>query len=407
MKIDSSKTLYSSTSKTTKILPSSLSLAHSNICWQSTSQTYPSTLPSSLFSDEITFNSECPNQFLKLSNQSVGTYSLTSLAQDYYSIMSKWYSDSVQFIKAMNLNQHDTKSFEQLGDKFALQAKLESENAKKNLDNYQQLMSKTFASFDVFSYTLIGVNKACFKDSSTYEEIWGLGWVGELFKVESFSFNKAGIESEAISENSLNEDQTNFSILNNFSADRRSKKYIDQFQENNNLHITKPNKTSKSLTSLKDLHSLAADSVFNVYKLNSKLAPLLLTMIILSILFLFFTSVSEYDYQTSKQPTCSKIFYSIIITLLFMGLLTAQIILLIINTNISGLFLRIQNNSCLDPSIISLIQGDLPIQGSLTLLAVGLLLLLLSGLSGLLFVCRLCGKRKKYRLWRSPGRRFA
>jgi hypothetical protein len=264
----------------------------------------------------------------------------------------------------------------------------------------------------------VGVNKTCFGSQEVYQDIFDWGMLLSFFEIEEYIISKVGVglhnrSNKEFKNKSIRRLERKLSNSPEMNFKNSSSSIKKQSNILNNLYsITnriKFSKISKSveLLSLKDLHSLAANSIQSIYKAQDKTKQLFLALVILSAISIFIIACAEYDYRITKKNKCTKVCYTVLLCLLFLGVLITTIMIIISSSILSQIIRRLEDDSCFDSNFVSHLKDDLVIQKLLIPICVGFGLTFLVWVLGVLLSCHFCGQRSKHRLWKPFGGRFA
>lgn len=416
--IDSSRSLYFSSLKTEARIPIGLDISLSDICWDRRHFLFKTDTPSDTFQDEVLFKNQCAKTLYTLSENQIGDVSLINLIISFSNLESQWYQ---QVLDQMDTNLPNSEHVDIVDSSQTQQLReyitLKKENSSRHLENYGKLIKSPSDQYKLFKFDLVGVNKTCFGSQDVYQDIFNWGVLLSLFDIEEYSITKVGVGIEAYSNLKLKNKsirKLERKLANSSNIDNLDSSSIKQDSNilNNLYSIVKHKnipKTAQSVTllSLKDMHSLAANSILSIYSTQDKTKQLFLALVILSGITIFIIACAEYDYRITKKNKCSKVCYLIMLCILFLGVFVTCILIIISSSILSKILRKLEENTCLDPSFFSQIKDDMVIQKLLIPVCVGFGLTFLVGLLGVSLSCHFCRKRSKHRIWKPFGGRFA
>lgn len=337
---------------------------------------------------------------------------------DSFSLLEgKWYQDVLDQMKLVMPNQGHVDGFA-FKENEALEEALGLKigNAGRHYKNYEVLLGGR-QEFSFFRFDLVGVNKACFASQGSYEEVFDFGVLADLFGLEVFSIqsNGSGLEGahnsglKGKSIRQLERQLSDYSLQQHSDTGITSPKHNILANQNQPDFTPKLMKTVKNinLLTIQDLHSLASNSIQNIYTTQTKAKEIFLALLILSAMGIFILACAEYDYRITRRNKCTKVCYFILLALVFIGVVVCLILLIISAALLSSILSKMKEKVCIDLKMAELVADDITLGKVVIPLAVGLGLCVFSAVLGVLLSCHFCGTRWKYRLWKSFGGRFS
>lgn len=323
----------------------------------------------------------CSNILFSSSSSKIGNYSLKRVINDYFELTNKWYNELLLYFNSINLNENDFNRFDENNSII---------QESQNIYNNSQKLKNNIDVFDgepvdnVIQYDLIGINKECFVDPIKFNEIWKYGIFNQIFGLEEYE-----IKSTLNNKNSKRKLERSLSILNN--------------------EIPKIQKISKviEISSIKSLHLFAADCVHNFLLMNKYLEYIVIFLIVLTFIYLFILSISEYVFKTSQSTNCCKVFWIIILSIFIALQLLCLITLTIAFSYNKNIFDNLQDNQCLDQKITNLLKDEIKINKFWYFLVINFILIFLELIFGIIFCVMLYRNKQKHRFWKSIPDRLA
>lgn len=415
MALDSSRSLFFTSSSISSRIPTGLGLSFAEVCWRRTHFSFLFSSPSGTFLDQILFSQKCPRVLYEVDSNSVGKDSLLDLLESSANFEADLYSSLKQSLHSSlpNSSHLDVFSSSQT-ESLQTSLDLKLNNSSAQVSNFSKLVAKQSDSFHVIKSDLVGLNKECFQSDSTYSQVFDFGWAALILSLEQFSISKFGVALENSTARKLkgNSNRKLERKLSN-SLFKIPPETTPDKTDSILMNLTKPNPQSQKLSktgvavfSLSDLHILAANSLGNVYSLQSLVQPVFLSLLICAALAILFIACAEYDYRITRNNTCSKVCYSIFLGLLFLGIVVSSVIILICQVAVKNVISNIKEHVCIDLDLVSQVEEDLVISNLLIPICVGLGLTILLSILGLFLSCHFFKKRWKYRLWKPTGGRF-
>ena len=331
------------------------------------------------FKDDFNLNQECSSSLFNSSSSLVGRYQIKSLIEDYYEITNEWFNELSIYFKSLNINLKDSERFE--GNKKVIVASEEVlDNAKKIKENLNKYDFNPIS--NILGFGLIGVNKNCFLDSDNYKKIFNWGVFEQMFNIDKYTISTSSTSTK----NTKRKLERSLSILNN-----EIPRILEEVQIN----------------TLNDLHSFAASSLDNFLLINKNLDKITKSLLIISFLFLFFLSLTEYIFTTTSAKGCCKILWMILGIIFIFGQLICMSFLTIAYKYNKSTISNITENSCFDKSVINLLNEEIWLNKYLYLLAFSFVLIFIELLFGILYCVMIKKKKYKHRFWKPIPIRLA
>ena len=373
-------------------------------------------LPKDTFLDELRFAAACPKLLYSNTSNAIGKISVLDLIGSFSALEKSWFSSVLSEMEKAQPNSTHSPVIPN-GQDQALKDSLEAKiaNSEKQLKNYNILLKKTTDDFSVFKFGLVGLNKACFASDEAYQQIFGLGRLGSIYPIEEYSIGSAGVSKiqapmRASSIRKLERKLANSKIYNSqmdeFGGSSQKRNLLKNLARSPSSGSVKYSKTSKSVLSMSDLHTLAGLTFYNLYSIQYQNEKVFVALVVLCALAIVSLAVAEHDYRVTRNNKCSKFCFGVVMAVLFVGTLVCTIIILMSQVIISSVFGKAKENSCIDSALISKMEEDLVIKKLLIPICVGFGVLAFASILGASLSCYLCGQRPKYRLWNPKGGRF-
>lgn len=166
------------------IIPTSLSLAYSGVCWEHHTQTLSQNIHKNLFSGVIAFSEKCKDYLYSPKNNIIGEFSLTLLIKSMTESIQSWYDQLKSKVVEMTPNEADSEIFSESMDRYLQSGRERFENLTGMGSNYKVISASFGDILKIFSHSLVGVEKKCFASTKEYEQIWGLGVTAKLMGID-------------------------------------------------------------------------------------------------------------------------------------------------------------------------------------------------------------------------------
>lgn len=407
------------------IIPTSLSIAYSGVCWEHHTRTLSKQTSNNIFSGVISFSEKCKDYLYSPSNNTVGEISLTELVNSYTELLKSKYNDLSASLSQILPNQTDSVRYDETEKKYlgTLNDRIEKLDAMEA--NYK-LISESFGDkMKIYNHSLVGLSKKCFSDSESYKTIWNWGMTGKMLGLDQYIvmnvgsrllnqavneilFGKKELERKLAEENKI----VNENLLQNKEKRVVSKEgnlSQAEIQTKSEVKLKNPKlyKTiNQNVTKLSEMQRLASLSVSNLYKVESDAKTITKAILATSIFLLILLAISEHSHRVQRKNTATKICMVIFFAIFGLGLLVCLALLIIIHSDISGILNRLKENRCLDQEILQLLEGDLYISGHKIGVIVSFVLMVFGVILGLLCSCGLWGRKYGYSKGRPSAPRF-
>ena len=398
--IGSTRAIYHTFDNVTSSIPTGLGVTLNNICWNRFAYSFTMTLPTDTFLDGIYFTKTCPELLYLGTKNNIGKISVLNLIESFSLLEKSWYNSILSDMKKVMPNSKHSQIIpneENLNFLNTFDSKIT--NSEKHIKNYNQILGKTTDDFNLFKTDLVGLNKSCFMSDTVYQDIFGLGLLKTIYTIEEYSIGSAGIskkQASKILERKLTKNK--HSTTGNYKRIRASENLLGNSEPSSKNTNLKYSKTSKSITSLSDLHNLASLTFQNLYSVQSQNDKVFIALVILSSLGIFTLALAEYNYRIVRDNKYSKVCLTVMMTLLFIGVLICLIIIIISQAAVSNVLSKVKEFSCIDASLILKMEADLLIVDLLIPICVGFGILVFTSILGVSLSCYLCKQRPKYKL---------
>jgi ABC-type sugar transport system permease subunit len=321
----------------------------------------------------------CSSVLFSSSSSKIGNYSLKRVTNDYFELTNKWYNELLLYFNSANLNDNDIQRFDDQNNSIIQQSQDIYNNSIKIKNNMNIFGGDPVD--NVIQYDLIGINKECFVDSTKFNTIWKYGIFKQLFGLEEYE-----VTANSNNKYSKRKLERSLSILNN--EIQKIAKVVD-------------------ISSIKSLHLFAADSVNNFLLMNRHLENIVIFLLIITFIYLFILSISEYVFKTSQSSKCCKVFW-VIILCIFLSLQVLCLITLTIAFSYNkNIFQNLEDNKCLDDKIINLLKEEIKINKFWYFLIINFIFIFLELIFGIIFCVMLNRNKHKHRFWKSIPDRLA
>lgn len=409
------------------IIPTSLSLAYSGVCWEHHTRTLSKQFSNNIFAGVISFSEKCEDYLYSPSNNTVGQISLTELVKSFTDVMKESYTGLSDSVKKLLPNEADSIRYSET-EKNYLGGLSERVSKLDAMTTNYQLISQSFGDeMKIYNHSLVGLNKKCFAENEGYKNVWKFGTTQKMLGLEEYEVasNTSRLLKGAVNEREAGKKELerklaeessnpNDNILENWNTQRVSEENQNDATDNtnpiksqkifNNPELFKT--TNQKVTKLSEMQKIASLSISNMYKVESGAKKITTAILAGSICLLFLLAVSEYSHRTEIRNTGTKICMTILFVILGIGLLICLILLIIIHSDVSRVLSNLKQNRCIDLELVELLEKDLYISGHEFGVIGAFVLMVLGVLLGLVCSCGLWGRKHGYSRGRNGAPRF-